>query len=513
MHAPVLAQPPAGNARSLKQAGLVVLFALWAAVLVILFFTAERLYSIPLIAGTLVPVILQASKNPRLFMLAGMVATSVSGLSINVDRHVHVGGAPSYSIDLMDVFMVPLLVFLVRDLIQGRRHSIRMSTFSLWWLGLIVLGALSVLLGPFRQFAAFELVRMIKCWLLFLVIINECVRERHFHHVVAALSWALLANLLIAGAQFALKRDLGLQALGEAATDAVQGANLSVYLRAGEVFRVSALLGHPNLFAAYLAMLLPILTALVFTDYSPRMKMVLTVLSGMALAGLVLTLSRTGWVAYAAATFFLLVFLYFHPALRSRFHKLKRGLLVGIGIAGVLAAGPVISRLTNSDPGALDFRYEWAGIAWDMVRAKPVFGFGLNSFSYQIIGYVPYSVSRLVEMFGPVWPVVHNTYLLVWAEQGTIAVILFVGLNLHLLWLAWRNTWFGLSDKITMLNVGAFGSLVAIMIDGLGSFYVRVPGPARVFWIIAGLIVASHYWNVANSAARRATAQIPPHSS
>ncbi|RZJ14352.1 MAG: O-antigen ligase domain-containing protein, partial [Haliea sp.] len=433
---PAAAQATAGHTALLKQAGLVVLFALWAAALVILFFTAPRLYSLPLIAATLVPVILHTSRNPRLFFLMGMVATSVSGLSINIDRHVHVGGAPSYSLDLMDLFMVPLLFFLVRDLIQGRRRSIRMSSLSLWWLGLIVIGALSVLFGPFRQFAAFEVVRMVKCWLLFLVIINECVRERHFHHVVAALSWALLVNLLIAGAQYALKRDLGLQALGEAATDAVQGANLSVYLRAGEVFRVSALLGHPNLFAAYLAMLLPILTALIFTDYSERLKIALAALCGLALAGLVLTLSRTGWVAYAAATLCLLLFLHFHPAMRSRWNRLKRGLLIGIGFAGLLAAGPVISRLTNSDPGALDFRYEWVGISWEMIKAKPVFGFGLNSFSYQIIGYVPYSVSRLVEMFGTVWPVVHNTYLLVWAEQGTIAVILFVGMNLHLLWLA-----------------------------------------------------------------------------
>ena len=112
-------------------------------------------------------------------------------------------------------------------------------------MGLIGLGAISILLGPYRQFAAFEVVRMLKCWLLFLVVVNECVRERHFHHVVVALAWGVLVNLLVAGLQYTLKRSLGLQALGEAAPEAVLGANLGVYLHAGDVYRVSGLVGHP----------------------------------------------------------------------------------------------------------------------------------------------------------------------------------------------------------------------------------------------------------------------------
>lgn len=489
---------------------LVAVAALWAAILVIVFFSANRLYSLPLIAGTLLPLMLYASRNPRLFFLLGMVVSSVFGLSINFNRQIHVGGAPSFSIDLMDLFMVPLIVFLIRDYARGYRQDYRMSGVSGWWLGLIGLGAISILLGPYRQFAAFEVVRMLKCWLLFLVVVNECVRERHFHHVVVALAWGVLVNLLVAGLQYTLKRSLGLQALGEAAPEAVLGANLGVYLHAGDVYRVSGLVGHPNLFSAYLALLLPTFTALIFTNYGVRTKWLLALLSAMGLVGLLLTLSRTAWVAYAVAMLVLMGFLYFHPLLRLRFGLLKGGMKLGIGIAAALAAGPIINRLTTSDSGALDFRYEWLQVAWKMVQAKPIVGFGLNSFSYQILGYTPYSTAKLVEMFGPVWPVVHNTYFLVWSEQGTIGLILFLGLNIHLLWLAYRNTQFALSEKMLMLNVGAMAGLIAIMIDGLGSFYLRVPGPARVFWVMAGLIVASHYWNVRNLAWRRE--QEAPHA-
>ncbi|RYF26460.1 MAG: O-antigen ligase domain-containing protein, partial [Comamonadaceae bacterium] len=336
---------------------------------------------------------------------------------------------------------------------------------------------------------------------------NECVRERHFHHVLVALAAAMLLNVLVAFAQFALRRSLGLQALGEAAPDAVLGANLGVYLQAGSVYRVSSLIAHPNIFATYLAMLIPVMSALLFTEYRAPAKAGLAVLCLGGIVALLLTLSRTGWAAYAAATLCFMLLLYFHPLLRERWIKLKGAILVGLCVAVVISIGPILTRLTASDPGALDFRYEWMGVAWKMVQAKPFLGFGLNSFSYQLEPYAPYSVPRLIELFGPVWPVVHNTYLLIWAEQGTAGLLLFLGLNFHLLWLAWRNTFIGISEKIRMLNVGAFCAIVALMVDGIGSFYLRVPAPARLFWILAGLVVASHYWNLRNLDWRREQAR------
>lgn len=480
-----------------------MLLSAWAAVLVVVLFSGSRLYSVPLIAGTLMPLLLYASKNPRLFLLMGTVFTSVLGLSINFFQAVHMGGAPSFSIDLMDLFLLPLVVFLIRDRVIGYRRDFQLSAISAWWLGLTALGALTVLLGPFRQFAAFEVFRMLKCWVLFLVIANECVRERHFHHALVALAAGMLLNIVVAAAQFAVKRSLGLQALGEAAPDAVLGANLGVYLQAGTVYRVSALIAHPNVFSTYLAMLLPVLAALLFTDYRPHVKAALAALSLGGVVALLLTLSRTGWAAYAAATVCLMLFLYFHPDLRDRWVRLKGGILTGLGIAVLFSIGPIVTRLTASDPGALDFRYEWMGVAWKMVQAKPLLGFGLNSFSYQLEPYSPYGAARMIELFGPVWPVVHNTYFLVWTEQGTVGLLLFLGLSFHLLWLAWRNARIGISEKIRMLNIGAFCAFVALMVDGMGSFYLRIPAPARLFWILAGLVVASHYWNLRNLQWRR----------
>lgn len=484
------------------QAVVVLAGGLWAALLVLVFANGERLYSLPLIAATLAPALIQAAGNPRLFFLMGAAATACLGLSINFQREVHMGGASSFSLDLVDLFVLPLLAFIVRDRLQGRREGLVMPA-PMWWLvGLVALGVLDVVMGPHRKFAAFEVFRMAKCGLLMFVIANECVRERQFRQVAVALAWGLALNIAVSSAQYALKRTLGLQALGEAAPEAILGANLGVYLQADAVYRISGLLGHPNLYAAYLAMLLPILIALLFAQAPPHLRLGFAALAVAGSASLVLTLSRTGWAAFAAAMLCLLAFLYLHPVARGRWRTLKNAMPFALFLGAAAAAGPVITRLTRSDSGALDFRWEWMGIAWKMIQDKPVLGFGLNSFVHQLIDYTPYSVSRMVELFGPIWPVVHNTYMLVWSEQGTLGLVLFMALNLHLLLVAYRNTRVGLSDTVTLLNAGIFAAIVAVMVDGLGSFYLRVPGPARLFWILGGLAVASHVWNVRNRAWR-----------
>lgn len=482
---------------------VVAALSLWGAALVILLFGGSKLYSLSMIAATILPPALYASRNPRLFFLWGMVFSAGLGLSINFNRMVHIGGAPSFSIDLMDLFLAPLVVFLVRDFAVGYRRDFKVSWVSAWWLGLIALGVLDIVQGPMRQFPSFEVIRMLKCWLLFLVIINECTREKHFHHVVMALLAGVALNVVVAAVQFTLKRDLGLQALGEPSPEAILGANYGVYLSAGSAYRVGALMGHPNLFAAYLAMLLPIFIGLVYTSYRTSTKLLLVLVSAGGVLALVLTLSRAGWADFALAMAFLTLTLFAHPALRNRYVRLKGTMLAAMFLGLLLASGQIIQRITGSDSGALDFRQEWVEIAWHMVGDKPVLGFGLNTFAYHLVGYTQYGVGDMIKRFGQVWPAVHNIYLLVWAEQGSIGMLLFIGLHVHVFWLGIQSTRQVLSEKVFMINIGALCGLVAVMLDGFASFFIRVPASGRIFWIVIGLVVAAHYWNQRNAALRQ----------
>jgi O-antigen ligase len=147
-----------------------------------------------------------------------------------------------------------------------------------------------------------------------------------------------------------------------------------------------------------------------------------------------------------------------------------------------------------------------------MIGDAPVLGHGLNAFRLQLLEYSPYSTPKMIELFGSLWPVVHNGWMLVWAEQGTLGMALYVGLHVVLLLTALRNLSLRLSDTVSMVNLGAACGIVAIMIDGLASFFLRVPAQGRMFWIIAAAIIAADRWNRRNRGFRSddAADRLPP---
>lgn len=484
--------------------------SLYGATLPIIVFSASWMISVPLVVATVFPLILYASRNPRLFFLIGMVFTAPLGLSIHMRGHPHMGGAHALSINLMDFFLVPLLVFLARDFYLGYRRDFRFSAISAWWLALAALGAYAVVVGPYREMSALEVVYMLKVWLLFLVIVNECVREKHFHYVVMALMANAVVNFVVASIQFALEAPLGLQPLGEGSAASTYATNLGVYGAEGEVFRVTGLAGHANLFSAYLALLLPIFIGQMYTGYRLSTKVLLAAVSATGVVFLVLTLSRSGWVSFVVSGASLMVLLFALPELRQRHLALKVAML-GSALAGlVVASGPIIRRITESQPGALDFRLEWMGVAWKMVQANPVLGVGLNTFDYHLADYGPFTIPRMYELFGEILPVVHNIYMIIWSEQGTVGFLLFLGMHANILWIAIKNLRYrGLSDRVYLISLAAACGVLAIMVDGLSSFFIKVQAFGRVFWIVVGLIVAAHYWSLRSEALRRESAQKP----
>lgn len=482
--------------------------SLYGAALVVIVFTSSWMYSLPLVGGTLFPLALYASRNPRLLFLFGLAFTAPLGLSLRFRVHQHMGGAFAVSLNLMDFFLVPLVVFLARDLYLGYRRDFRISPVSRWWLSLVFLGLYSIAAGPYREMSALEVLQMLKLWLLFLVIVNECVREKHFEYVVMGLAANLVVNIVVALIQYSIKGTLGLGPLGEPSDLAALGANIGVYGENSSVFRVTGLAGHANLFGPYLAMALPVLIAMLFAGYRMSVKLLLAAVAAGCLVCLVLTLSRSAWASFALAGGSLMLALFFLPELRQRYLPLKLAML-GAAFVGLLAASEtIVRRLTESDPGAFDFRLELVKIAWNMVEANPLLGVGLNTFDYHIDDYGPFSYTKLYDVFGEMFPVVHNIYMIVWSEQGTVGLLLFLAMHANILLIAARNLRFrGLSDRIYLISLGAGCGVLGLMLDGFSSFFMKVETFGRIFWIFVGLIVAAYYWNERNQPLRAGAAR------
>jgi O-antigen ligase len=502
-------------ATRLSVAGLAIAVPLLTGAASIALFTG-KLTIVVLIVGTLaVAVSLALAGNPRLYSLWGLILTAPMDMDVSFNVIPHMGGAAAYTIDLVDFFLVPLTLFLLRDFASGYRRHFRWSGFTVFWGALILLGLVSVALGPYRHVPLQEVVRMLKLLLLFLVFINEVVRVRQFKHVFAALMVGVALQCAVGLVQYLFDINLGAQALGEATAADTQYTSRATYLEDEFTYRVGALLGHPNLLAIYLAMILPIGIAMMFTRLSVLVKAIIGALVLVGILVLILTLSRSGWISFSIASVALLALSFLHPKARKRFIFARVGIISFGAVVAVALSGPIIKRIVDSDPGALEFRWEWMELAWRMIKANPTLGVGLNTFIFEMPPYSDYgTLGALVERFGPeqYLPVVHNIYLLVWSEQGTVGFILFMALNIYLFVLAWRNTKAYYDEHLYMINIGCFAGMLALAADGMVSFFIRNDACGRVFVLVAGLVVGIYYWRLANSrsaveAAREAPAR------
>jgi putative inorganic carbon (HCO3(-)) transporter len=481
-----------------------------AALLVLLLLIPTR--DAAMVAGSLVVIVLfLVSGNHRLFCLWAVVILAPFTLAKNFAILPHMGGASSFSFDAIDPFLLMLLFFILGDRVHGQRHELRFSPLFLWWGAMILFGVLDVALGPLRMMAAEEVVRMMQCYLLFFVILNEVVRVRQFKQVAAGLAIGIALQSVIGVIQGVFKVDLGLQALGEATQETIRLTADATYVGGEGGFRINGLLGHPNLLAAYLSMLLPMLVALLFSRMPARVRVPLGMVVALGVLALLMTLSRTGWLSFGAAMTVLYGLYFIHPRLRRRFLFARLAAVVGLALLVLAFAGPIAKRFYESDPGALNFRYEWMDASWDMIQERPALGFGLNTFIYHLPGRTHYGGPQgLNDSLGVEWPAVHNVYLLTWVEQGTFAFACFIGMHLYLIWIGMRNVRRYYNDVLFAVNLGCLCGLLSLMIDGLSSIYLRSPAPSRMFWILAGMMVAVDYWNTANAPARVVTTSAVP---
>lgn len=443
-------------------------------------------------------VSLVVSGNIRLLCLWGMILTAPLAYDKSFFVRTHMGGAGAIKLEAMDVFLIPLLVFLIRDFFVGYRRNFRIPPVIYWWLGLALLGVFTVVTGPMRTVAMLEVFRMIKLTLLFVVIVNEVVRVRQFGHFVAAMMTSMAIQSTVGLIQYVFDVNLGAQIFGEVTVEQTEYTSRATYLGGEFTNRVGALIGHPNLLAIFLAMTLPIGLAVIFSNIKPYLKFGILIIVSLGISNLIFTLSRSGWIAFGVAVATLMMISFILPDYRRKYILERVVTIIAVIFVAAALSGPIMKRIYRSDEGAVDFRWEWMDVAIDMAKDKPVLGFGLNSFVWFMPPYTRFlTYQAVIEYYGGEMnlPVVHNIYLLVLVEQGIVGLFLYMGFYIHLMLIAIRGLKTYRQSFLAMVNLGCLAALIALALDGLASFFIRNDNCGRVFFIVAALIVAIQWWH------------------
>jgi O-antigen ligase len=335
---------------------------------------------------------------------------------------------------------------------------------------------------------------MVKLLLLMLVIVNEVRQPAQFRTAIVAIIVGVCLQAAIALLQYTLGHQLGLHVLGEA-TDADIKALAEATFTSGDLkYRPDGIMGHSNLLACYLALYLPVAIALLLTPVSRTLKALAVTALVLGQPALVLTLSRTGWIDFLVALVLVLCLGAVHPVSRRRFVGTRLAIVAVTVVVGVAMSPAIIYRILASDPNAVEMRLEWIQVARAMIIDHPVLGVGLNTY---VFAQVPYgkdkSPEEMTDRYGDTWPAVHNSYLLTWTEQGTLGFAFWIAMHIAVLTVAVKNL--RIRDPVMhAIGVGLLAGFVAVMVDGLTSFFVRCEAPARMFWIAVGLILALGYW-------------------
>jgi len=262
---------------------------------------------------------------------------------------------------------------------------------------------------------------------------------------------------------------------------------------AGEAYRPSGFLSHPNALAHHMTLLLPPALALVLLG--PRrlpQRVWLGALLALGAGGamLLVTLSRGGWASFVlGATLVGVVFL-------------RRGLLtprqmgaaaVALGVAAVafVAAYPqVLLRLTAPDDRSTESRLLLADQALTIIRANPWFGVGFGGYNRAAYEFISPTFGTISEDYQQqlLMLVVHNHYLLLAAELGIPAMLFFAYLLWRWLRLPWTAPqWPDVASYA--LAIGLAGSMLSQMLFlNSDNYYADI----RVFllWLTAGVLQA-----------------------
>ncbi|MBI5850158.1 MAG: putative O-glycosylation ligase, exosortase A system-associated [Planctomycetes bacterium] len=177
-----------------------------------------------------------------------------------------------------------------------------------------------------------------------------------------------------------------------------------------------------NDFALGMVMCLPFLFYLGSAEAKKFVRLGAYVACGLSVVTIILTHSRGGFLALS--TVFLMM------AWRSG--KLFRATVVlgtFVTVFFLFAPQSVIDRYDTIDDvkvgrqdGSVEARLVSWGVAWEMVKDDPLLGIGFRNFEANYVAYAAIAYPGV-----PVIPrVTHNSYLQIWSENGTPALVFFV---------------------------------------------------------------------------------------
>jgi len=432
----------------------------------------------------LIPFAFAFAGDIRKFMLGAFllllpVALNISPFYLNIeaDYPMHFAGAdPTLEIWVSSLPLGVLLLIWVFDIVLGRK-KIHFTAIDVPALLLIGWSGLSMLNSVHIGLSVSHLFRMVLFYLVYLYMVNNITDVKTLRFAVTILLIGFLLQSLVAMAQYWLHLPLS---MGEGGMMFYGG--FTHQLEVGQIYRVQGTVGWPTKFGLYIAMMLSLAFSVFLSSGARKGKIALVSLC-LGFVALLLTFSRGAWAASVLGCLVTLYLLFRRKLIRVRVIPVVVVSLPLILGSVLLLGDPLYRRVTASPACASTDRVKLIQVAWEMIKARPLTGVGLNTFAEVMEGYDETGVSSYFP------DAVHNHFLLIWSETGLGGIVLFfllVGATFYIGMCSMHSP----NKEITTYIIGIFGALVAVLVGNLVDCSLRSYVIGLLFWVFVGLLGA-----------------------
>jgi len=453
--------------------------------------------------------------------------------SIYFNTHLFYNSLFLYLTDLI-IFILIITWFFERGLKIPQFDKIYKLLFIFW----LVL-AISTIFSREKYLGAYEILKILEFGLLFAYIRENVNFSREKYTIFWLILAGILAESLLAIVQFINQSSVGLRVFGEEffrpglrdiaqffSSKLTESPIYSLFPQLQPISGINMVvrgygtLPHPNVLAGLL--LVGILANIFLLNkpkkgFSPASTVggreIFLIFSLLTLiTGLVVTFSRIPWVIILAsvAIWIFLVFVKIRGpqilAMRtgrlnvanSNYFPGRLALIIVILLAGVclnfyLFGGVAKDRIfdrgkapTYLEQESLTERAAFNSVAIEMLKTSPITGVGLKNYVTELDRFTPEPM--LPRQHQPV----HNIYLLIAAESGLPALLIFL-LLLYFVVRHWLNTTQSNYPLIKYTLLIIFFGLLAI---GLFDHYLwTIQQGSILFWTVLGLLSAKNRLN------------------
>jgi putative inorganic carbon (HCO3(-)) transporter len=427
-----------------------------------------------IILATIAPSVVLLVNDLQKLLLVILVVDIPLGLDIALaNRPGHTGGPGGFMVSLMSM----VLVIGYTRWLANRPASpgIKLSVH-----GGITVPALvyffTMLVSAFQAidvwFSVTQLFLEAQFLLLYFYLINYVKTQAHVRLILTAQAACVLGESILMSLQYFFDFELG--SLG--VTTKAGGSNI-----ASASARVGGTVGGPNHAATYLAVSLVIIFAAYLTNGRLINKKLALIALFSGAGALIMTQSRSGWVAFAVAMLIVVAW-----AVRERI-GIRAVLLffVVVVAVGVGFSKQIVDRFTTDDNGSAEGRIKYSTLAFNVIADHMFTGIGLNNqqFVVEDDDYTP------LEMIGHKRTSIHNKYLAVWVETGLLGLLALVWLLLAAGRQAFRASMRAKDSRISMALIGLSAAMVVYTMHMFtATFTSRMR--LQLLWFILGLIVA-----------------------